>query len=36
MIRTFRHKGLKALYEKNQSKGLNPHWLKRNRAILPA
>jgi proteic killer suppression protein len=21
-------------YEKNQSKGLNPHWLKRNRAIL--
>jgi toxin HigB-1 len=34
MIRTFRHKGLKALYEKNQSKGLNPHWLKRIRAIL--
>ena len=34
MIRTFRHKGLKALYEKNQTKGLNPQWLKRIRAIL--
>jgi hypothetical protein len=34
MIRTFRHEGLKALYEKNQSKGFNPQWLKRIRTIL--
>lgn len=34
MIRTFRHKGLKALYEKNQTRGLNPQWLERIRAIL--
>ena len=34
MIRSFRHKGLKALYEKNQSKGINPDWLKRIRALL--
>jgi proteic killer suppression protein len=33
MIRTFRHKGLKAIYEKKQSKGLNPQWLNRIRAI---
>lgn len=34
MMRTFRHKGLKALYEKGQTKGLNASWLKRIRAIL--
>lgn len=34
MIRSFRHKGLEALYEQNRSKGLNPQWLKRIRSIL--
>lgn len=34
MIRTFRHKELKALYEKNQSKDLARQWLKRIWAIL--
>lgn len=34
MIRSFQHKGLKTLYEKNQSKGINPDWLKRIRAVL--
>ena len=34
MIRSFRHRGLKALYEKGQTKGVNPAWLKRTRAIL--
>ncbi|MCB9969300.1 MAG: type II toxin-antitoxin system RelE/ParE family toxin [Geminicoccaceae bacterium] len=34
MIRAFRHKVLKALYEKNQTRGLNTQWLKRIRAIL--
>lgn len=34
MIRSFRHKGLKALYEANQGKGINPLWLKRVRAVL--
>ena len=34
MIRTFRHKGLKALYEKGQTKSLNPQWLNRIRATL--
>jgi proteic killer suppression protein len=34
MIRSFRHKGLKALYEKDRTKGINPAWLKRIRAIL--
>jgi len=34
MIRTFRHKGLKNLYEQDQAKGINPAWLKRIRAIL--
>ncbi len=33
MIRTFRHKGLKALYQENRTQGLNPQWLKRIRAI---
>jgi proteic killer suppression protein len=34
MIRTFRHKGSKALYERGQAKAINPGWLKRIRAIL--
>ena len=34
MIRSFRHKGLQALYEKDQTRGLHPPWLKRIRAIL--
>jgi proteic killer suppression protein len=34
MIRSFRHKGLKALYERNQTRGLNTQWVKRIRAIL--
>lgn len=34
MIRTFRHKRLKALYQENRTKGLNPQWLKRIRVIL--
>jgi proteic killer suppression protein len=34
MIRSFRHRGLRALYEKNQTKDINPHWLKRVRALL--
>lgn len=34
MIRTFRHKGLKNLYELDQAKGINPDWLERIRAIL--
>jgi len=34
MIRSFRHKGLKALYEKGRAKGINPAWLKRVRSIL--
>lgn len=34
MIRSFRHKGLKALYEKDQARGINPDWRKRVRAIL--
>jgi proteic killer suppression protein len=34
MIRSFRHKGLKNLYEQNHAKGINPDWLKRIRAIL--
>lgn len=34
MIQTFRHKGLKALYEKDQAKGLNPRWIKKIRTVL--
>lgn len=34
MIKSFRHKGLKNLYEKEQTKGINPNWLKRIRVIL--
>ncbi len=34
MIRSFRHKGLKALYEKDQAIGINPDWRKCVRAIL--
>ena len=34
MIKKIRHKGLRALYEKNQSKGINPDWLPRVRRIL--
>lgn len=36
MIKSFRHRGLRALYEKDQTKGINPHWLKRVRARLDA
>lgn len=31
---SFRHKGLKALYQKNDASGLNPQWLKRLRSLL--
>ena len=34
MIRSFRHKGLKALYDKNQTKGINQAQVKRVRALL--
>lgn len=34
MIRSFRHKGLKNLYEKEQTKGINPNWLNRVKVIL--
>ena len=34
MLKKIHHKGLKALYEKNQSKGINPDWLPRVRRIL--
>lgn len=34
MIRSFRHKGLKNLYENGQTKGINPNWLKRIELIL--
>ncbi len=34
MIRTVRHKGLKSLYERGRSSGLNPNWIRRIRAIL--
>ncbi len=34
MIKNFRHKGLKGLYEKGRTQGINPQWLKRIRAIL--
>lgn len=34
MIKTIRHKGLKALYEKDQTKGVQQIQVKRLRAIL--
>ena len=34
MIRSFRHKGLRNLYEKDRSSGINADWLSRVRAIL--
>ena len=34
MIRSFRHKGLREFYGKNQTKGLDPRWIVRIRAIL--
>lgn len=34
MIRTFRHKGLKALYEKDQTKGVRQDQVSRLRLIL--
>ena len=34
MIKTIRHKGLKALYEKNQTKGLQQSQINRLRALL--
>ncbi len=34
MISSLRHKGLKNLYEKGQSRGINPQWLNRVRLIL--
>ena len=34
MIRSIRHKGLRALYERNDPSRLNPNWVKRIRMIL--
>jgi proteic killer suppression protein len=34
MIRSFRHKGLRALYERDDTKGVSPAQLKRVRALL--
>ena len=34
MIKNFGLKGLKGLYEKGRTQGINPQWLKRIRAIL--
>jgi proteic killer suppression protein len=34
MIGSFGHKGLKNLYERDQTRGINPQWLTRIRAIL--
>ena len=34
MIKNFRHKALKGLYEKRRTQGINPQWLMRIRAIL--
>jgi len=34
MIKSFRHKGLKNLYEKDQAKGIDPDHILRVRAIL--
>ena len=34
MIKTIRHKGLKALYEKNQTKGVQQGHVKRLRVLL--
>ena len=34
MIKSFRHKGLKALYERSETKGVDPAQLKRVRALL--
>jgi len=34
MVKTIRHKGLKALYEKDQTKGIQQSQIKRLRAIL--
>ena len=34
MIKSFKHKGLKGLYEKGRTRGINPQWLKRIRVVL--
>ncbi len=34
MIVSFKHKGLKNLYEKDNAKGINPQWLNRVKIIL--
>lgn len=34
MIKSFRHKGLKRLYEKDDSRGINPNYLKKVKRIL--
>lgn len=34
MIESFKHKGLKNLYEKDDAKGINAQWLKRIKVIL--
>ncbi len=34
MIGSFRHKGLRDLYERDRTRGINPQWLTRVRAIL--
>ena len=34
MIKKIRHKGLRTLYEKNQTRGINTEWIPRIRRIL--
>lgn len=34
MIKSFRHKGLKRLYEKDDSRGINPNHLRKVKRIL--
>lgn len=34
MIGSIRHKGLKALHERDQAKGIDPRWLRRVKAIM--
>ena len=34
MIRSIRHKGLRAYFERGQTKGINPDWRSRLRRIL--
>lgn len=34
MIRSFRHRGLKRLYERGDRSGIHPNWIPRVRSIL--